>query len=52
MGNPFRGAACKGKVAFNRFSTRLIDTVHELEKVDVPIRNADWTEGKTMGSRL
>ena len=52
MGNPHRGAAYKGEVAFNRFSNHLIDAVHEFEKVEVQIRNADWTEGKTMGGGL
>jgi len=52
MGNPHRGAAYKGEVAFNRFSNHLIDAVHEFEKVDVQIKNADWTEGKTMGGGL
>jgi len=52
MGNPHRGAAYKGEIAFNRFSNHLIDAVHEFEKIDINIKNADWTEGKTMGGRL
>ncbi len=49
MGNPFRAAAYKGEIAFNRFANHLIDAVHELEKVELNVRNADWTAGKTMG---
>ena len=49
MGNPHRAAAYKGEIAFNRFANHLIDAVHEFEKVDVKVRNADWTAGKTMG---
>lgn len=49
MGNPFRGASYKGKVAFNRFANHLIDAVHELEKVKVTVKNRDWTAGKAMG---
>jgi creatinine amidohydrolase len=46
MGNPHRGSAEKGEIAFQRFSKHLIDAVEELEKVDVQIKNRDWTEGK------
>jgi creatinine amidohydrolase len=46
MGNPFRGTAEKGEIAFQRFSQHLIDAVEELEKVEVTIKNRDWTEGK------
>ncbi len=46
MGNPHRGTAEKGEIAFQRFSKHLIDAVDELEKVDVQIKNRDWTEGK------
>ncbi|MDX2160030.1 MAG: creatininase family protein [bacterium] len=46
MGNPFKGTAEKGEIAFSRFSQHLIDAVAELEKVDVQIKNRDWTEGK------
>src|SRR5690606_20727559 len=49
MGNPYRAAAYKGEIAFNRFANHLIDAVHELEKVNVTMRNVDWTSGKTMG---
>lgn len=49
MGNPHRAAAYKGEIAFNRFANHLIDAVHELEKVDVKMRDIDWTAGKTMG---
>lgn len=52
MGNPFRGAAYKGEIAFNRFANHLIDAVHELEKVkvDIPLTRRDWTAGKAMGA--
>ena len=46
MGNPLRGTAEKGEIAFTRFTNHLIDAVEELEKVDVTIKNRDWTEGK------
>lgn len=46
MGNPHRGTAEKGEIAFTRFTNHLIDAVEELEKVEVTIRNRDWTEGK------
>ncbi len=49
MGNPERGDAEKGEVAFRRFANHLIDAVHELEKVKVDVKNRDWTAGKTMG---
>ena len=49
MGNPYRAAAYKGEIAFNRFANHLIDAVHELEKVKLKMRNIDWTAGKTMG---
>lgn len=48
MGNPFRGAAYKGEIAFKRYANHLIDAVHELEKVKVSVHNRDWTVGKTM----
>jgi creatinine amidohydrolase len=46
MGVPQRGTAEKGEIAFSRFSTHLIDAVAELEKVEVNIKNRDFTEGK------
>ena len=46
MGVPQRGTAEKGEIAFSRFSQHLIDAVAELEKVEVTIKNRDWTEGK------
>ncbi|HEX2623142.1 MAG TPA: creatininase family protein [Phototrophicaceae bacterium] len=46
MGVPQRGTAAKGETAFQRFSQHLIDAVDELEKVDVHIKNRDWSEGK------
>jgi creatinine amidohydrolase len=46
MGVPQRGTAEKGETAFSRFSTHLIHAVEELEKVEVNIKNRDWTEGK------
>jgi creatinine amidohydrolase len=49
MGNPFRGAAYKGEIAFNRFANHLIDAVHEFEQVTLTVKNRDWTAGKTMG---
>lgn len=49
MGNPFRGAAYKGEIAFNRFSNHLIDAVHEFEQVKVKVHNRDFTQTKTMG---
>ncbi len=49
MGNPHRGTAEKGEIAFSRFSQHLIDAVAELEKVDVKIKNRDFTEGKSWG---
>ncbi|MBK8028412.1 MAG: creatininase family protein [Chloroflexi bacterium] len=49
MGNPHRGTAEKGEIAFSRFSQHLIDAVAELEKVDVQVKNRDFTEGKSWG---
>lgn len=46
MGNPQRGTAEKGEIAFQRFTQHLVDAVEELEKVEVNIKNRDWTEGK------
>ena len=46
MGVPERGTAEKGEIAFSRFSTHLIHAVEELEKVEVTIKNQDWTESK------
>jgi creatinine amidohydrolase len=46
MGVPSRGTAEKGEKALQRFADHLIDAVEELEKVDVNIKNRDWTEGK------
>jgi creatinine amidohydrolase len=46
MGVPQRGTAEKGETAFSRFSTHLIHAVEELEKIEVTIKNQDWTEGK------
>jgi creatinine amidohydrolase len=46
MGVPQRGTAEKGETAFSRFSTHLIHAVEELEKVEVNIKNRDWSEGK------
>ncbi len=46
MGNPQRGTAEKGEEAFRRFTRHLIDAVAELEKVEVNVKNRDWTEGK------
>lgn len=46
MGNPHRGTAEKGEIAFQRFTQHLIDAIEELEKVEVNIKNRDWTEGK------
>ncbi|MBK8020111.1 MAG: creatininase family protein [Chloroflexi bacterium] len=46
MGNPHKGTAEKGEIAFSRFSQHLIDAVAELEKVEVKIKNRDFTEGK------
>lgn len=46
MGVPQRGTAEKGETAFQRFSKHLIDAVEELEKVEVNIKNRDWSEGK------
>lgn len=46
MGNPHRGTAEKGEIAFQRFSKHLIDAVDELERVDIQVKNRDWTEGK------
>lgn len=46
MGVPQRGTAEKGNIAFSRFSTHLIHAVEELEKVEVNVKNRDWTEGK------
>ncbi len=48
MGNPHRGTAKKGQIAFNRFANHLIDAVYELEKVKVTVKNRDWTAGKAM----
>jgi creatinine amidohydrolase len=49
MGNPFRGAAYKGEIAFTRFANHLIDAVHEFEQVKVTVKNRDFSETKTMG---
>ncbi|MBE2271935.1 MAG: creatininase family protein [Anaerolinea sp.] len=49
MGNPHRGTAEKGEIAFSRFSQHLIDAVEELEKVEVKVKNRDFTEGKSWG---
>ena len=49
MGNPFRGAAYKGEIAFNRLSNHLIDAVYEFEQVKVTVKNRDWSAGKMMG---
>ncbi|MBL8156160.1 MAG: creatininase family protein [Anaerolineae bacterium] len=46
MGVPERGTAEKGEIAFQRFSKHLVDAVEELEKIEVTIKNQDWTEGK------
>ncbi len=46
MGVPSRGTAEKGEIAFSRFSAHLIDAVAELEKVEVTIKNRDFTERK------
>jgi creatinine amidohydrolase len=46
MGVPQRGTAEKGETAFQRFSKHLIDAVDELEKVEVTVKNRDWSEGK------
>jgi creatinine amidohydrolase len=46
MGVPERGTAEKGEIAFQRFSQHLIDAVEELEKVELTIKNRDFTEGK------
>jgi creatinine amidohydrolase len=46
MGVPQRGTAEKGEIAFSRFSQHLIDAVEELEKVELNIKNRDWSEGK------
>jgi hypothetical protein len=37
------GTAEKGEIAFQRFSKYLIDAVEELEKVEVEVKNRDWT---------
>ena len=52
MGNPDRGTKEKGEAAFRRFSNHLIDAVHELEQVDVSVKDRDWTSGKTMGGGI
>jgi creatinine amidohydrolase len=49
MGNPERGTKEKGEAAFRRFSNHLIDAVHDLEQVDVNVKDRDWSSGKTMG---
>lgn len=46
MGVPQRGTAEKGEIAFSRFANHLIDAVAELEKVQITVKNRDWTEGK------
>jgi creatinine amidohydrolase len=46
MGVPQRGTSEKGEIAFSRFATHLIHAVEELEKVEVNVKNRDWTEGK------
>jgi creatinine amidohydrolase len=46
MGVPQRGTAEKGEIAFQRFTKHLIDAVDELEKVEVTVKNRDWSEGK------
>jgi creatinine amidohydrolase len=49
MGNPHRGTSEKGEIAFQRFAQHLVDAVAEFEKVEVDIKNRDWTEGKSWG---
>jgi creatinine amidohydrolase len=46
MGNPQRGTAQKGEIAFSRFAQHLVDAIAELEKVEVTVHNRDFTEGK------
>jgi creatinine amidohydrolase len=46
MGVPQRGTAEKGERAFQLFTNHLIDAIEELEKVDITVKNRDWTEGK------
>lgn len=49
MGNPHRGTAEKGEIAFSRFAQHLVDAVAEFEKVELEVKNRDWTEGKAWG---
>jgi creatinine amidohydrolase len=46
MGVPQMGTAEKGEIAFQRFSKYLIDAVEELEKIEVNVKNRDWTVDK------
>jgi len=46
MGVPQMGTAEKGEIAFQRFSKYLVDAVDELEKVEVNIKNRDFTMDK------
>lgn len=46
MGVPQMGTAEKGEIAFQRFSKHLIDAVDELEKVEVNVKNRDFTVDK------
>jgi creatinine amidohydrolase len=46
MGVPQMGTAEKGEIAFQRFAKHLIDAVDSLEKVEVRVKNRDWTVGK------
>jgi len=44
MGNPLRATADKGRIMMERFSQHLADAVQELKKIDVTIRNQEFTE--------
>jgi creatinine amidohydrolase len=46
MGVPQMGTAEKGETALSRFAQHLIDAVDELEKVEVTVKNRDFTLDK------
>ena len=46
MGVPQMGTAEKGEIALSRFAKHLVDAVDSLEKIDVEIRNRDFTLDK------
>jgi creatinine amidohydrolase len=44
IGNPFRAKKEKGEEAFRRFGSYLARALKELEKVEVKVKNREWTD--------